>query len=134
MNFEPLAVGDELPRDRDVAQQHLMRRLLVVEAETVAGVTDLIDAGLETDKLTRAGPPHRRLPTLVVSGAGRILRERMQDVGQNQLLMLLLVMQTDLDDRDDFFQQRFVGAFDQHSHRAIDMRAIGRDLLRHSAA
>ena len=43
-----------MPRDRDVAQQHLMRRLLVVEAEAVAGVADLMDAAGELDEFARA--------------------------------------------------------------------------------
>jgi hypothetical protein len=33
---------------------------------------------------------------------GRVLREGVQDVGEHQLLMLLLVMQADLDNRHDF--------------------------------
>jgi hypothetical protein len=36
-----------------------------------------------------------------------------QDVGQHQFLMLLLVMQADLDDRDNLLQLRRVGALYQ---------------------
>ena len=54
----------------------------------------------------------------------------MQDVGPQQLLMLLLVIEPDLDDRNDLRQRRVVRALDQRLDRAIDMRAIGRDLLR----
>ena len=52
----------------------------------------------------------------------------MQDIGPEQFLMLLLVMQADLDNRRDLARARFVGAADQRRHRGIDMRAIGRDI------
>ena len=64
----------------------------------------------------------------IVGRMGRVLREGVQDVGEHQFLMLLLVMQADLDDRHDLVERRRVGALDQPLHRRIDMGAIGGDL------
>ena len=52
----------------------------------------------------------------------------MQDVGQQQFLMLLLVMQSDLDDRRDARERGIVRALDQRRDRGIDMRAVSGDL------
>ena len=60
---------------------------------------------------------------------GRVLRKGVQDVGEHQLLMLLLVMQPDLDNRNDFFQRRLVCAVQKLADRGIDMSAIGGHLL-----
>ena len=71
----------------------------------------------------------RRSPIGLVSGCDRILREGMQDVGEQQFLMLLLVMEADLEDAHDVRQLRALGGGDQALDRRIDMRAVGRDLL-----
>ncbi len=60
----------------------------------------------------------------------------MQNIGEQQFLVLLLVIEPDLDDRNEFGE---IGrGFDQLRHRAIDMRAISGDLgrarPRHQAA
>src|SRR3546814_4204061 len=55
--------------------------------------------------------PHRR--------AERILREKMLDVGEQQFLMLLLVMDAEGDERQRGRRQAGQGAL----HRGIDMRA-----------
>ena len=62
----------------------------------------------------------------VVDRMCRILRKGVQKVSQHQFLMLLLVMQSDLDDRKDPFG--LLRRFDQLDHRRIDMRAVGRGL------
>ena len=57
----------------------------------------------------------------------------MQDVGQQQFLVLLLMMQSDLDNRCDAIERGIVRTLDQRSDRRVDMRAIPRDLLRSAA-
>ncbi len=52
----------------------------------------------------------------------------MQDVGEQQLLMLLLVIETDLEDAQHLGELRLLGLVDEPHDRLIDMRAIGRDL------
>ena len=54
----------------------------------------------------------------------------MQYIGQQQFLMLLLMMQSDLDNRCDAINRGVIGAFDQCSDEPVDMRAISGDLLR----
>ena len=49
----------------------------------------------------------------------RILREDVFDVGDEQFLMLLLVMKAEGQDRLDFREQRVVGLFNQFDH-AVD--------------
>ncbi len=70
-----------MPPDAHILQQHTMARQLVVEAEAVAGVTGLMDAGRELDEFA-AGMHHRTLPLRIVGRVGRILREGMQQIGQ----------------------------------------------------
>jgi hypothetical protein len=48
----------------------------------------------------------------------------MQDIGDHQFLMLLLVIEPDLDDRNDFLKRFFIRTRDKLRNRRIDMRAI----------
>ena len=126
--LQPLAVADEMARDHRLLQQHLMRRLLVVEAEAVLVEADRADAGRDADIIV-AALERRHTPRRIIDGIGGILRERMQNVSQHQFLVLLLVMQPDLDDRNDLLQRRRIRALQQPRHRGIDVGTIGRDLL-----
>ena len=67
---------------------------------------------------------------LPVSGAQRIARQEMLQVGQEQLLVLLLVMEAELDQRRDV---RMSAACQQVRHAFIDMIAIGANLLERRA-
>jgi hypothetical protein len=67
----------------------------------------------------RAGPHRRR---------ERILEQRVLDVGQQQLLVLLLVGDAELDQRG----MRRIGQ--QRLHRLVDVRAPGGDLVERRAA
>ena len=65
----------------------------------------------------------------IVGRSGRVLREGVQDVGEQQLLMLLLVIEPELDSGAQDFGKRCRARFDdQPLDRRIDMRAIGGDL------
>ena len=70
----------------------------------------------------------RRLPSGVVDRIGRVLREGVQDVGEQQFLVLLLVMQADLQNFEHArgIRGRHIG--DQPLDRGIDMGAIGGDV------
>ena len=57
------------------------------------------------------------------------MRKGVQDVGQQQFLMLLLVMQSDFHDRRDALKRGVVRVLDQRGDRGIDMRAVGGDLV-----
>ena len=54
----------------------------------------------------------------------------MQDVGQHQLLMLLLVVEADLEDRDDALEKRLVGRLDERLDGRVHVGTVGGDLLR----
>ena len=101
--LEPLAVGDEPVRQAERVDQHIVARPLVVPGEAGAVVPDLADAAGELDpaSLHRARPrpaPGRRG---AIGRAQRIGGEQRQDVGEQQLLMLLLVVDADLDQARD---------------------------------
>ncbi len=101
-----------------------MRRPFVVEREARALVTDGVNAGDELPSSVAAALlPCGQLPMRIVGRIGRILRERVQEVGQHQFLMLLFMMQPDFHDRKDPFG--FRRGFDQLRHGGIDMGAIG---------
>ena len=116
-------------------QHDLMRRLLVIEAKAVAVVPDRLDAG-ERGGGDGAFARPRPLPIRIVGRMRRVERKRVQNVGQQQLLMLLLVIEPDLDDRNE--PAEIARGFDQRRHRLVDMGAIGGDLggarTRHQAA
>ena len=68
----------------------------------------------------------RPLPIRIVGRMRRVQGKRVQNIGEQQFLMLLLVLQPDLDDRPELVE--ILRGRDQFRHRVIDMRAIGRDL------
>src|SRR5437016_105824 len=51
----------------------------------------------------------------------------MQDIGEQQLLMLLLMMQTDLNDRSKLGQ--IIYRFDQPHHCGVDVTTVGSDFI-----
>ena len=75
------------------AQQHFVRRPFIVEAEAVAVVPDLANAVISPSHGMRGAhalPP--AMPVGVVGRMGRVQREGVQDIGEQQFLVLLLVM------------------------------------------
>ena len=108
--FEPLRIGDETAGDARRLQQDLVRRPLVVEAVSRRPEADRVDAGRQLGKSVGAGCARRRLPVRRRSRRDRILREGMQDVGEDQLLVLLLVMQPDLEDAQHLRRARVSSA------------------------
>src|SRR5450830_2190899 len=92
--------------DTHIRNQFVMPGRLVVEAEALPAVPDRVNADGHLDKPARSNTTWplrraRRLPSRVVSWIGRILREGVQDVGDEQFLVLLLVMQADFENRED---------------------------------
>ena len=53
----------------------------------------------------------------------------MQDVGEHQFLMLLLVIESDIHQRREPCQRGRIGFRQEFHHRRIDVLAIGRDLV-----
>src|SRR5439155_24853187 len=101
-----------------------MRRTLIVETVSNALETDAMDPGRQRGKSGRARAP-RRPPLSRVDGTQRILRKSVQDVGEQKLLMLLLVMQPDLENPQHFRQLRVLRALEQSLDGRVDMGAEG---------
>ena len=65
----------------------------------------------------------------IVGRIDRVLREGVQDVGEHQFLMLLLVVQPDLDQWRQSAELVFASLAEEFDDRGIDMAAIGADLV-----
>ena len=98
-----------------------MRRSLVVEGEALAPMTDLDDASREIEHPGGTGGAARLPPAGQDGGRQGVLREQMQRIGQQQLLMLLLVLRPELDKQLD--RRRWVRQ--QTGDRRVHMLAIG---------
>ena len=57
------------------------------------------------------------------------MRERMQDVGQHQFLMLLLVIKADFHQRPDRSQCILAGLVKELHHGGVYVPAVGRDFV-----
>ena len=125
--FEPFAVGDERRRKPHRPQHDLMRRLFVVEAEAVAVVADRMDAGDQRAARPALRPPRGHCQSRIVGRMGFVEREGVQDVGEQQFLVLLLVIEADLDDRDAASAKSVRAISISARDRGVDMSAIGGD-------
>ena len=123
-----------MARDAHVGDQFVVAWRLVVEAIALAVMADLVDTGGHVDEAARPKRRARRLPIRIVGRIGRVLREGVQDIGEQQFLVLLLVMQADLENFEHALRFRRRHGFDQPLDRLIDMGAIAGDVRRRSAA
>ena len=105
-----------------------MRRALVVEAVAVARKSDGVQPARQFGKATRLVVGLWRLPGGIISRQSRVLRKGVQDVGEDQFLVLLLVVEADLEDAQHLRKAFLVGTRDQPLDRRVDMRAIRGDL------
>ena len=85
-----------------------MPRFFVIVAEAPPVVPDFKNRFWEVDKVRRSNPARRnQLIALPVDRMERVLRKDMLDVGHEQLLMLLFVMQPNGENRFHFHEQFF---------------------------
>ena len=82
--------------------QHFVARRLVVPVEAIAGMAGLVDAAVEGDigESFGRGIGQRRGP-IAIGRSQRALRKQRQDVGEQKLLVLLLVIDAGLDEPRD---------------------------------
>ena len=95
----------------------------------IVGMPNGVDALVERDPFVAGFALRREAPSRIVSRCNRVLRERVQDVGQHQFLMLLLVIEADFDQRRDGRQRILVGLVKEFHDRRVDMAAVGGDLI-----
>lgn len=123
---DEIALSDGAGRDRKRREPHAMARRFVVEAESVAGMADLLHAAVERYPVWLGRGRRHRRRAFEVCRLERIAREQVLEVGDDQLLVLLLVMQTQLDALGKGVRQR---PLQQRAHRRVDVPAIGADLV-----
>ena len=97
---DPLGVGHAAVGELEGADQRLVARAFIVIGEAFAVMADVEDAAVEGDEVER-----RRVatatpgPARAISGLQRLAREQAQNIGEQKLLMLLLVIDAELDQR-----------------------------------
>src|SRR5262245_2355214 len=107
-----------------------MPRSFIVVIKTVSVMADFNNGFVELDKLSRS----RRLSAIKRARRARstwpenriegILSKDVFDVGDEQLLMLLLMMKAERQDRLDLAKKFFVGTGDEFIDVGIDRRAV----------
>ncbi len=102
-----------------------MERQLIVPGEALCGVADAIDAAGKADPAERVwlGQIKTRRRRLV-GRPQRICRKQRQNIGQQQLLMLLLVVDADLDQAGDVVGPALVPR-QQSLQAVVDVGAVG---------
>ena len=128
----PFRIGDEPVREFVRFEQHAMPRPLAIEGEACAVVSDLHHAAIELPigRRRAVGLADRDRAGILVGRTQRVLREQMQDVGEQQFLMLLFVIAAEFDQLGDG-RRKIV--LHERRHRAVDMIAIGDDRLERGA-
>ena len=109
-----------------------MPRPLAIESKALAIVSDLHHAPIELAIRRRraVGLADRNGPRILVGRTQRVLREQVQNVGKQQLLMLLLVIAAELDQLGDWGAKIILH---ERRHRAVDVVAIRDDRLERRA-
>jgi hypothetical protein len=87
-------------------------------------MADFDEPALEPHPGERRSGASLARPRRVIGRFQRVHREDVLHVHQDQLLMLLLVMESELDER----RQRRIALLQKARHRRIDVTAIGGDL------
>ena len=133
---EPFAVGHAAIGQTEGIEQHLVPRPLVVVREAGAVVADGANAAFETDVLG-GGDRLNRLELgngIAIGRPQRLGSEQAENVGKQQLLMLLLVIDAELDqDRQRIGPLIDEAAREELRQRLIDVGAIRAHLLRRRA-
>src|ERR1700722_384110 len=126
-----LAAGHKPVGQSKGLQPNLMARHFVIEAETVAGVPRFFQAALKLSEICRPDifsvlGSLSPVPCLLVIRPQRIGKERIQNVGQQQLLVLLLVVCAELDASQRFWLRL---TLEEPFHRGVHMLAITSDFI-----
>ena len=126
---EIFAVGHEARRDRKWLDPDPVARPLVVEGEGAPGGRALggaygDQAGVQRNEAQRIGARARHVTRRPVRGPHRVLKERVLDVREQELLVLHLVVQSELDAVDDLGAAR---SFERGAHALVDRSPVVQD-------
>ena len=120
--IEPLATAHDRRSDLEGQQQFGVGWRLVVEEESVAARANRRRDSFVAEPLGRGVASHlTRRRRRICDGGERVLGERVFDVHQQQLLMLLFVMQPQGDER------LYEVCIDEQRHGVVDVPPIGGD-------
>ena len=131
MNSSHSPFGHEAVGDAERLEVHLVARRLVVEGECsrVSVVPDLDEPARELEHLHRSGLGKRGRRRVDVERVDRVVEEHVLDVHEQELLVLLLVVQTEPDERRQRRPRVGVAMIDQLLHRGIDVHAVPADFF-----
>ncbi len=126
--LHPFGVADQSVRKLERLDERAMPRPLAIEGEARAIVSHLNDAAVELPigRRRAVGLADRDGAWIFIGRTQRVLREQMQNVGQQQFLMLLFMIAAELDQRCDCGRKIVL---QKRRHRAVDMVAICDDRL-----
>ena len=136
MNSSVLPIGHRPRGQLEVLEVDPVPRTFVVEAEPAPLVADRLQPAAERPPLASVArvPVPRPRRVRAIGRPQRVLRQRVLDIGDDQFLMLLLVIEPQLDDRRDLREAASIGRREEVRDRRIDRRAIGVDLRQARAA
>ena len=121
-----VAVGYRMAGDLESVEPDAVVGRFIVEGEPVASVPDFVQACVHVDPVRRARMHGRQRPLLLVGRLDWIARQQVLNVGKNQFLMLLLVMQTEFNQAGEGCWQSVGVCHGQHAgHGLVDVMAIG---------
>ena len=121
--LEPFATRHESVSHFEGPEQHLVVWQFVVVAEPIAVVSDVDNASVDAHPTQRCRRG-RRVHDGVIGRGGRVQREQMLDVHQDQLLVLFLMVEAQLDEFGGLVRKL---AAQQRAHRVVDVGAVVAD-------
>src|ERR1051326_375869 len=128
--FKIFAIGDQTVGQGKCQDKGAMSRSFVVIRKTGPVMTNLNDSFVEFDET--AGTVRRRArrarPTFFKNGMKRVLREDVFDIGDEQLLVLLLMMDAEDDQGRDFFKKLLFCLIKKVVDSGINFRPISSGL------
>ena len=104
-----IAVGHGVRRDLEGVEPDAVARHLVVKAESGVGMTDFMNCGIKRNPATPTRLDRGQGPLFLIRRLQRVARKQVLDIGQNQFLVLLLMVEPELDQGLDLGGQALPG-------------------------
>ena len=129
--FEVVAVGDQAVHQREAVEPRLVDRHLVVPAPAPLDVAELLQPSREGDPARGRRPlrPRRRVRPVRLAQLGNVAAQDVLELGDQQLLVLLLVVDAGDDQEAEALQVLLGSRADQLLDPAVDRLAEAEDVL-----